>query len=127
MDELERHQRQQAFEHELINRRLTWLLTSQTFLFASLGFLSEMNKLKDYFLHVASGLGIAVSIFVWVGVVMGIFAKYYNWKNYKCKYDESKRWGERTWVTVIALIPDVFLPLAFIVAWGCIRCMIGEV
>ena len=38
MDKQEKYEQRLQFEHELINRRLTWLLTSQRILFAALAF-----------------------------------------------------------------------------------------
>ena len=38
MKKIEDYHKTQAFEHSLINRRITWLLTSQGIFFAALGF-----------------------------------------------------------------------------------------
>jgi hypothetical protein len=121
-----------AFEHNLINRRLTWLLTSQTIFFAAAALALAKEVLKGYkciFLTTVSGLGFSISIFILIGVSMGIRAKYLVFKHFKEKHEEKKQkkdkklekgiqWGVDTTVTAIALIPDVLMPLFFALAWG---------
>lgn len=139
------------FEHDLINRRLTWLLTSQSILFAALAFVLGKNMLdasetgsleRGDFFDILACLGLSISLLIWIGVVMGITAKCTVWYDERIKKlaPTAKRpwilalllndaWpkrnrtedeiplGVRTYITLIALLPDFFMPLAFAWAW----------
>lgn len=110
-----------SFEHELINRRLTWLLTSQSILFAALGLVYgsqdpvSLNTLKQAICL----LGFLISTFIWIGVSMGISAKYLVWKDFNKGKDKSDQvpWGVRTPITTTALVPDFFMPPTFATTW----------
>lgn len=145
------------FEHELINRRLTWLLTSQSILFAALAFvlgnefvregrvgaktLANAFSRSDFF-NILGCLGFTISLLIWIGVFMGIIAKCTTWYDERMKHwyaDVKRPWilplllkdacskrnrkneilplGVRTYITLIALVPDFFMPLAFAWAW----------
>ena len=131
----------QKFEHELINRRVTWLLTSQTILFAaySLG-ASKNNNVPEHFLDVIAWCGLLSSLFLVLGIVAGARAKWQSWQDYLkllkldnmeqqipssviAKVDELRReWGVRTWITKLALLPDILLPILFLGAWTFVLC-----
>jgi hypothetical protein len=118
----EEYQKQLQTEHELINRRLTWLLTSQTILFAALGFMLEKGVLSmqnKLFSIIVACLGLAISVFILIGIIMGVIAKITVWNDYNsCNETKPKvQLGVRTWITFGALIPDVCIPLAFVFAW----------
>jgi hypothetical protein len=118
-EEIKQHKVDQAFEHELINRRLTWLLTSQSIFFAALAIVLDKKLENDpriFFINTISALGFFISIFILVAVCMGIRAKYLNYK----KFPRTIQWGVNTTVTKIALFPDVLMPVAFAIAWACI-------
>lgn len=107
------------FEHELINRRLTWLLSSQSILFAAYGvalFATEPGTSQaaaaDLFLRVTAITGTVIAILILIGIVAGILAKRTVWKDSK-----EKQFGVRTWITYLGLVPDILLPLVFAVAW----------
>ena len=143
MDKLEKYLARQEFEHNLINRRLTWLLTSQSILFAALAFSLGQDVNPDHktlFLIIVSSLGLFLSMAIFLGIWMGVRAKYLNYKDINKdkdkdkdidKDDEIKKkgekipWGVRTWITNIALIPDVLMPVAFSVAWLFILLKMG--
>lgn len=59
-------------EHELINRRLTWLLASQTILFAAVAFVMgndvSLGSRRVFFFMVVSILGIMISLCILYGV-----------------------------------------------------------
>jgi len=60
-----------------------------------------------------------LSLFIFIGVLMGIIAKITSCLDYnrkKTKIDK-KPLGVRNWITSIALFPDLFMPIAFLVAW----------
>ena len=118
MVEQEKYDKQLSTEHELINRKLTWLLSSQSILFAALALVISMDlKLPQQFSKVIAILGILISSLIWVGVVMSIVAKVLIWKDYNKEPLNNVRLGVRNWITFIALIPDFFMPLAFVFAW----------
>jgi hypothetical protein len=127
----------QKFEHELINRRITWLLTSQTILFAAYGLgASKDNTVTPQFLKVVAWCGLLSSFFLFLGIVAGALAKCHSWGDYlsldrlnnmgkqdqaivESKLDELRRkWGVRTWITGLGLVPDLLLPLMFLGAWA---------
>jgi hypothetical protein len=107
------------FEHELINRRLTWLLSSQSILFAAYGVAVRtvepgisVSEIADIFLRVTAITGTVIAILILIGVVAGILAKRTVWKDSK-----EKQFGVRTWITYLALVPDILLPVVFALAW----------
>lgn len=107
------------YEHELINRRLTWLLTSQSLLFAAYGLVYASNKLQDQVSKITHGIalvGMVIAGIIWVGIVAAIIASLYLWIDVKQK-DPAVPLGVRTGTTLLGWIPDVFLPLVFIFAW----------
>jgi hypothetical protein len=117
-NEREEYFRRMQFEHELINRRLTWLITSQALLFAAYG-LSVKEPKASSFLKTIAVVGLVSSSAVLVGIVAGLLAKYCIWKDYK---DRSRNKDEEFWVrtriTVLAFLPDLVLPIVFAGAWG---------
>jgi hypothetical protein len=146
MNEFELYDRRQSTEHELINRKLTWLFSSQSILFAALAFVlgkEVKDDYKDSFLQTICPLGVCVSIFIFIGVFMCIIAKRRSWKDSKdilekeitamkqsslpskasalveleSQYTKVQYWGVRNSITKLALIPDVLMPLAFAAAW----------
>ncbi len=118
MTKQEKYDKQLSTEHELINRKLTWLLSSQSILFAALALVISMDlKLPQQFSKVIAILGILISSLIWVGVVMSIVAKVLIWKDYNKEPLNNVGLGVRNWITFIALIPDFFMPLAFVFAW----------
>jgi len=124
----------QAFEHELINRKTTWLLATQTLLFAAYGvtFTSAGNDAHvDEFRRVVAYSGLSIALIVLVGVVALIRSKFRSWKAYRAFYVDSKtvdpprpldkgplEWGVLTRNTFVTLLPDVLLPLVFVAAWS---------
>ena len=121
MDKQEKYEQRLQFEHALINRRLTWLLTFQGILFAALAFVIEKEgvaPLQNEFSKFISVLGISIALAILIGVIMGIAAKIMTWQD--SKNVSAKHFGVRTWITFTAFIPDVFMPIAFAVAWYCI-------
>lgn len=112
------YEKRLAFEHELINQRLTWLLTSQGLLFAAYAFAVE--KSQDKFLLVLPKLGIAVSILLLIGVGCGFIAKIVLWRKQNKDKEKCKDWeplGPSTVNTFIALLVDMMLPVIFAIAW----------
>jgi hypothetical protein len=133
------HERRQEFEHQLIDRKTTWLLTAQTILFAAYGVTFRVGSTAEEvreFRTVVSFVGIAIAAAVLIGVMALVNSKRFAWKDYqkyfedpRAAFDEARvplpkplkaplQWGVRTPNTVIALAPDLFLPIAIILAWA---------
>ena len=55
-------------EDHLINQRLTWLLTSETLLFAALAWLIPLRSSDDKWIWIIIGSGIAVAFVVYFGI-----------------------------------------------------------
>jgi hypothetical protein len=89
------YDKRQTFEHDLINRKITWLLSSQTILFAALAIVvSGDSKLEESdiesFLWVLSMLGICLSLLIFLGVCMAVRAKYLNYKKESDKQEKTR-------------------------------------
>lgn len=102
------------YEHELNNRRLTWLLTSQSLLFAAYGLVFASDKIKDQtkVTHAIAYFGGIIAGVIWLGIVASIIASLYLWRDVKEKYP-GEPLGVRTWTTILSWCTDVSLPLVF--------------
>jgi hypothetical protein len=124
----------QRFEHELIDRKSTWSLSSQAILFAAYGVTfqggSDEPGLRD-FREVVAGAGLAIALITLVGVSALIISKLVAWRDYReffARLDgrtlpepfsgERLQWGVRTVNTVVTLAPDVLFPVVFALAWS---------
>ena len=87
-------------EHELLNHRLTWLLSSQTILFAALAFTmgnqTTPDRRQEFFFLVVSILGIGISLCILIGILQGIRAKLQLWNDYKTHTDPKEELGVKT-------------------------------
>ena len=117
----DRYQEKLKFEHDLINRRLTWLLTSQTIMFAALAIAFKEGAFierREAFLKFIPYMGGAIALLIFSGVLAGSIAKYTVWKDHINKNQEyQKQWGVRNWITQWALITDLLLPVVFAITW----------
>jgi hypothetical protein len=131
------HERRQEFEHELIDRKTTWLLTTQAILFAAYGVTFDSGITVDQdpsdFRTAVSRAGLAIAVIVLIGVVALINSKRIAWRRYRSYFaspdhpnavplpkprdSRGLQWGVWTPNTIVALLPDVMLPIVFIVAW----------
>lgn len=124
---------QQEFEHQLIDRKTTWWLTSQTILFAAYGVSFQAANARDaaLFRAVVAGSGLAIGIVTFIGVAALVGSKIVSWMMYRNFYsrqglvqlpqshrDRELQWGVRTWNTPITLLPDLLAPIVFIAAWS---------
>ena len=123
----------QKFEHDLINRKTTWLLTTQTIIFAAYGITFQSKSAPegpDQFRDVIAWSGLAIAVIVLFGVLFLIRSKARSWEQYATFFDRSDapslprplhdqrlEWGVSTRNTTLTLLPDVFLPIVFIVGW----------
>jgi hypothetical protein len=123
----------QEFEHELINRKATWLLTTQGLLFAAYGVTfkeASADAALLGFRQVVIGTGVAIALIDLVGVGTLIAAKFLHWRKYRALFITSEKltlpeplnerplqWGMQSVLTAISLVPDVLFPMAFAIAW----------
>jgi hypothetical protein len=127
------YNRRQEFEHDLINRKTTWLLTTQTILFAAYGLtfrIGSVDEVRDQFRDIVASSGLAIALIILVGMLALIRSKVLSWRAYKDFYDEEEtpnpprpldrgplEWGVHSRTTPLTLLPDVLLPLVFVMAW----------
>lgn len=122
----------QEFEHTLIDRKTTWLLTAQALLFAAYGVTFDSKNTANTpheFRTVVAWLGVSGAAIVLLGVVCLIYSKRRSWRDYHDFFvkpesprlpeplGEKLEWGVRTKNTWGTLAPDFLLPFAFIGAW----------
>lgn len=114
--------RRLGFEHELINRRIGWLLTSQSILLVAYGLTlgQKVPQAADQFQRSVPIVGLLVSYAVLCGVVAAVLAKRHIFLEYR-KGNPSAKWGAETYVTWIGLIPDFALPMIFAWVWLVLR------
>lgn len=107
------------FEHSLINRRITWLISSQTILFAAYGITLTAGPTAGAgnFPTVIAWSGTGMSILILIGILTGLAAKHAVWRDYQKDHDPGQQWGVRTGLTWAGLTPDVLFPVGFAAAW----------
>jgi len=95
----------QKFEHELIDRKLRWLLTSQTILFAALALVFNKGKPGDmdndgktFLTILLCILGLLTSTLTAIGVISAVIGKYRSYGDER-KKDHRVQWGVRTRLT----------------------------
>lgn len=123
MDEKAKFEDRMRFEHQLLNTRVTWLLSSQTILFAAYGLsISEYDK-GTLFREVIPLVGIVLSCIILIGIVASFLAKLFAWDDLKrIKGYKNEQLGIRTWITCLGYIPDFFIPIVFAFAWSYLLC-----
>ena len=127
----------QEFEHELIDRKTTWGLTSQTILFTAYGVTlggnnasknSDLAAISNDFRKVVILAGLFIAAVTFVAVVATINSKRLSWRQYEEFYDhhpslkgplvkEPFQWGVSTPNTIVTMALEAFLPLIFFGAW----------
>lgn len=120
MDERSKFEERGKFEHELLNRRVTWLLTSQTILFAAYGLSISEKSDGKVFREVIPIVGIVLSSIILIGIIAAFIAKIVAWRDFRSSDEKYKKepLGIKTWITVMGYIPDFFIPIIFTVAWS---------
>lgn len=115
----------------MINRKITWLLTSQTILFAALGLTLRTPSLQ--FVQIIAAVGLFISITIGAGLVSNLRAKWLVYTDFNAFNEELPgkphprwgvrkgtnrvEWGVRTSVTVWGVIADLSIPIIFVAAW----------
>jgi hypothetical protein len=124
----------QEFEHDLINRKTSWSLTSQSILFAAYGLTLSSNFVdkSNEFHKVVALAGFAIAVLTFIDVLALIRSKRLSWRQYRDFYSAHKlplpgpldekehQWGVNTRNTWFTLTLDILLPVIFAVAWLCL-------
>ena len=124
----------QVFEHGLINTKTTWMLTTQALLFAAYGVTFDTAGTDAeiaVFRYVVALSGLALGAVTLIGVLALIYSKFRSWRTYRAYYirpktlkppeplrDTRLEWGVYTPNTLVTLVPDVLIPVVFILAWS---------
>lgn len=128
---LDGHYKRQEFEHQLIDRKTTWLLSTQSILFAAYGVTFSRvvsEETVDEFRSVVAWTGVSLSALTMVGVLALVTSKRLYLSKSR-EYFAGKAvpgptlgdpiaWGAKTWITVLSLVPDLTFPIVFILAWS---------
>jgi hypothetical protein len=104
-------------ENDLMNQRLTWLLASQTLLFAGYGSLlgaSIERLIKERVAKIAVRLGICSAALILLGVIASIGASIGLTEHFG---DEDFRASLWAWTDLLGWAVPIGLPLLFIGAW----------
>ena len=132
----------QQFEHQLIDRKTVWLLTTQGLLFAAYGVVmtsETQSAATRQLMHWLPILGELLSVLTFVGVLAVVNSKRISWVDYRDRFGGSPPsfvpnrawtarswrgrkqrrlpWGVRTSNTVASLLPDLLYPVVFFLAW----------
>ncbi len=115
----------QKFEHELVNRKTSWMLATQGLLFAAVALGKNDGRLDDID-RVVAWSGLFVAAIVFIGVIALIRSKWTSHKEYEEVFRKSSspldgppfKWGAGTRNTALTLAPDVALPVVFFFAWA---------
>lgn len=109
-------------EDELIDRRVNWLLTSQSILFAAVGL--SGNETAGIVLSVVPWVGLwssfAIGVTIWAASLS--LTQYRNNLKKLCdpKKDPDQYYPQlhrREWIIVSGLLPSSIVPLMFSAAW----------
>ena len=106
-------------EDELIDRRVNWLLTSQSILFAAVGLTGN-----EIVLSVVPWVGLCSSFAIGVTVLAALlsFTRYRNMLKELCrpKNDPEHYFPQlhrKEWIIMLGLLPSLIVPLMFSAAW----------
>jgi hypothetical protein len=111
----------------LIDRKITWLLTSQTILFASLGLSLQAPSLK--LVQIMAWVGLVICLIIGLGLAGNIMAKWFVYSDYRTfvtgaqdmpwgvRGTKRVEFGVRTFTTWLGVFADVAIPLTFAIAW----------
>jgi hypothetical protein len=123
--------KRQEFEHLLIDRKISWFLTTQAIMFTAYSLTVAPAEDSD-------GVGTARIVVPWVGLILGIFtfigvsavvrSKRISFSRFKVYWESNEfrpephaakkvEWGVKTGNTWLTLVPDIFTPLLFAGAW----------
>src|SRR5256885_1056039 len=108
------------FEDELINNRLTWLLASESLLFAGYGVILTSDKVDPAKIKLWTApflvVGLALSGLIFLSILAAVFANVHNWRKLK-KKKSTVSLGVYPPATIVAWIVTCLVPLAFAAGW----------
>ena len=112
-------------EHEdnLITQRLSWFLTSQSFLFTAFAIClnnKELSEQSQRLIHLIPVLAISIGILIWIGIIAGTQAMRRLRNNYK--HHIPTRSGlpslqSPTRFRFAGMTAPIFIPVLFVLAW----------
>ncbi len=115
----EDHRNALKFEHDLIDRKLARLLTSQTILFAAVSLAA--SRADAGFIKILALTGLALCVVTAIGMAGNFRAKRYVFTDYRKMVESSKwrhtppelpvQWGVRTVTTWWGLVADLLFRL----------------
>lgn len=116
-------------EDSLINYRLTWTLTLNGFLFATLGFFGSKDspdpRVAEFFHFALPLTGFFISVAGFFGVLAAFIQIQYLTKQWQALADD--RWprpfGDKKHAYVIGAIPSFLPPLVLILVWIGLFCV----
>lgn len=122
----------QEFEHTLIDRKTTWMLTTESILFAAFGLSFQSDQNVMAFRLVISSAAALFALTSWFGVARLVRSKEESWKIYEAYFikhhdevplpgplcEKTLQWGVETKNTRLTLLPDKVLPWIFVLAWS---------
>jgi hypothetical protein len=132
------YNRRQDVEHELIDRKTTWLLTGESLLFTAYGVtlgLSDnetpehLMKIADKFRGGVAWAGLLIAAAMLVGLTTIIISKWASWRRYLTMYEKrdpdlpkpftgtSLTWGPYTKNTLVSVSADLAVPIVFLGIW----------
>ncbi len=109
-------------EDELIDRRVNWLLASQSILFAAVGL--SGNEMAGIVLSVVPWVGLcssfAIGVTIWAALLS--FTRYRNKLKELCppRNDPEQYFPQlhrKEWIIMLGLLPSSIVPLMFSAAW----------
>ena len=105
-------------EAALINHRITWLIASQSILFAGYAILVSSSKFESQLIQditqVFVFVGKSTALLIFVGIVAACLAVFFIWND---SHVQDPKRGLRICTTVAGLSPAVALPIVFFFAW----------
>ncbi len=121
----EKYFEQLKFEHELINRRITWLLTSQTIMISAYGLILNGYSfhVPDFFIETLKWMGFCICVSIFISIMASFFAKWCAREDYKvATRKEEVQLGVRTWITFLGFFAEFVISTLFIVVWIVFLC-----
>ena len=112
------------FEDQLIANRLSWLLTSQSILFAGYGVILRGDITRTYQVSASRIffiVGLTVSLLIFVGILAAVLANLHHKRDLHKEFPDKKiHLGIRAYTTVTGWSVALLLPVVFIIAWLCL-------
>jgi hypothetical protein len=121
--------REIAREENLINNRLTWMLTFQGFLFAAIALMGNEKihlPLKSALQCIIPALGIAVAISGIMGVTAAYLAICQHRKDWENKLNNFPKPGGKGLASWLGRFASGSIPIVIILAWVYLLCVLNN-